>query len=119
MKTVSRKLSGFTLIEIMIVVAIIGFLVAIAIPVFMRARHASQKNVCIANLRLIDTAITGWAVEARKAVGADIDTSALFGPTNAIREQPICPAGGNISYATVGARPQVFCEFADQGHLLP
>jgi type IV pilus assembly protein PilA len=119
MKTALRRKSGFTLIEIMIVVAIIAILVVMAIPVFMRARENSQKNTCIANLRLMDTAITSWAVEARQRVGSDIDTSALFGPTNAIREQPICPAGGSFTFDTVGAKPQVSCSFSDQGHVLP
>lgn len=104
----------------MIVVAIIGILVAAAIPVFMRARINSQRNVCIANLRIMDCAVTSWAVEARKGVGADIDTSALFGPTNLLREMPLCPAGGTFTFETVGAKPQVDCSFAvDLGHSLP
>src|SRR6185295_658050 len=58
----SRRL-GFTLVEIMIVVAIIGLLGAIAIPNFVKARTTSQKNACINNLRNIDGAIQQWAVE--------------------------------------------------------
>ena len=119
MKTVSRPAHGFTLVEIMIVVTVIGILVAIAIPLFMRAREASQKNTCIANLRIMDSAITSWAVEARQPVGADIDTSALFGATNMIREQPICPAGGRFTFVGVGANPQVSCSFSNLGHALP
>ena len=119
MRKTSYTMKGFTLVEIMIVVAIIAILLVIAIPIFTHARETSQKSTCIANLRLIDCAITSWALEAHKGVGADIDTSALFGTTNLLREQPVCPAGGTFLFQTVGAKPQVACSFSDLGHVLP
>src|SRR5213078_609354 len=61
----SRK-AAFTLVEIMIVVAIIGLLAGIAIPNFIKARETARKNACINNLRLIDAAIQQWALENNK-----------------------------------------------------
>jgi prepilin-type N-terminal cleavage/methylation domain-containing protein len=119
MKTSSPRTAAFTLIEIMIVVAIIGFLTAMAIPVFAKARESSRKSTCVSNLRIMDSAITTWALEQHKAIGACIDENALFGTENMIRDKPICPAGGEFKFETVGANPQVRCTFADIGHTLP
>src|SRR6266446_5060864 len=105
------KTSGFTLVEIMIVVAIIALLAAIAIPNFVKARTASQRAACIANLKQIEGAKATWALENKKT-GTDAPTAAdLYGPTKYIRDEPTCPASGTYSINTVDARPT--CTVAD------
>ena len=63
------RLGAFTLVEIMIVVAIIGLLAAIAIANFMYVRSTSQANACINNMHQIDGAVTEWALEKGKKTG--------------------------------------------------
>src|SRR5256714_15137989 len=67
MQSRKNKKAGFTLVEIMIVVAIIGLLAAIAIPNFVRARTTSQANACINNLRQMDGAVQQYALENKLA----------------------------------------------------
>lgn len=82
---INRK--GFTLVEIMIVVAIIGILAAIAIPNFLKSREESQKNSCIANLKQIEGAVE----QAKLAGTASPDSAALFGTDKYIKVAPTCP----------------------------
>ena len=99
MKTRPSRRQGFTLVEIMIVVAIIGMLAAIAIPNFVKARTTSQKNACINNLRQMDGGVQQYALENKLASTA---TYALTDIKPYIRldssgNLPACPAGGTYA----------------------
>jgi prepilin-type N-terminal cleavage/methylation domain-containing protein len=70
----NKRRGGFTLVEIMIVVAIIALLAAIAVPGFLRARKRSQASRIINDLRLIDSAVDQYAIETNKASGTSVRT---------------------------------------------
>jgi len=109
-----RSAKGFTLVEIMIVVAIIGIIIAIAIPGFMRAREVSRSTSCQENLIKIEGAVDQWAIEYDKKDGATIDWTGLVGKTLYLKKTPKCRAGGTYSPTmTVGVTPT--CDYSTPG----
>lgn len=115
-KRAKVRLNGFTLVEILIVCAIIGILAAIAIPNFMRSRSDSQATVCINNLRQVDSAAQQFAIEAGKSAGTTLNFPTDLTPyikLNAGSSIPTCPAGGNYVLAPVGSVPSVSCSLGN------
>jgi prepilin-type N-terminal cleavage/methylation domain-containing protein len=97
------KKSGFTLVEIMIVVAIIGLLAAIAIPSFVKARNTSQQSACINNMRQIDSGkeqggMAYGVAEGTAVAAATVNTYIKGGA-------PECPGGGAYTYSVLGTAP--------------
>ena len=115
-----RKTKGFTLVEIMIVVLIIGILMAIAVPNFIKARENSRKNTCIANLKQIDSAKEQWAMDQKKAEGDPVGFADITGATGYLKGPaagPTCPSGGVYTVNNVGTSPA--CDKVAAGHILP
>ncbi len=119
MKINQNMKSAFTLVEIMIVVAIIGLLAAIAIPNFVRARTTAQLNACINNLRQIDGAVQQWALENKKDTTAAVAEADV---TPYLKNSVVCPSGGSSfanSYTISTVAIQPICQKQPGTHKLP
>jgi prepilin-type N-terminal cleavage/methylation domain-containing protein len=116
MKKNIHRPGGFTLVEIMIVVGIIGLLVAIALPNFIKSRATSQQNACINNLRQINSAVEQWAMEHGQAAGSPAPSLATdltpYIQLNSNSAIPTCPAGGTYTINNISAVPQVICSLS-------
>jgi prepilin-type N-terminal cleavage/methylation domain-containing protein len=101
-----RKDEGFTLVELMVVVLIIGILVAIAIPVFNAASASARLKTCQGNMRTIEGAVEQWLAadptNARATTSGSGWIAVLVGPSNYIKSEPLCPtAKASYTYNTV------------------
>jgi prepilin-type N-terminal cleavage/methylation domain-containing protein len=106
---------GFTLIEIMVVVAILGLLLAVAVPNWIKTRTRAQTDICIENLSQIETAKQLWALEKGMAVDDVPEEDDLIGPELYLKKMPECPAGGEYEFERVG--DPATCPV--EGHVLP
>lgn len=88
MKKNNKK--GFTLVELMVVVAIIGVLVAIAVPVYNNSQNTAKTNACLSNIRIIEGAIEMYKANnsGTEPTMADLTTNGAY-----IKDTPVCPFG--------------------------
>ena len=93
---------GFTLVEMMIVVAIFGILLGLALPNFIKSRNRSRQQICIENLSQIESAKQIWGVENGKKNGDVPSEADLIGPSLYIKKTPSCPAEGSYEYKAIG-----------------
>jgi prepilin-type N-terminal cleavage/methylation domain-containing protein len=124
---------GFTLVEIMIVVAIIGIIIAIAVPAFLRARENSRGQACQENLTKVDGAKEQYSIEGKVGNGDACDFDALITPNiippggtasvqaavgeGYLRATPNCPAGGTYTVNVIGTAPT--CDYAAPNWAIP
>jgi len=118
MNIISSK--GFTLIEIMIVVAIIAIVVAIAMPNLFHMSDVSKRTVCINNLRKITAAVDQWAIDNNATSGTSLTSQQedeLY--SDYLHSgKPKCPSGGTYTINPIGSNPQVTCSNEEEGHKL-
>jgi prepilin-type N-terminal cleavage/methylation domain-containing protein len=106
---------GFTLVELMIVMCILGLLAVIAIPNYVRGRNTAQKQACVNNLRQIDGGKQQWAIENKKPDTATPTADDVFLYIKAER-WPNCPADGTYTVGEVNTDPT--CTWSAEGHKL-
>ena len=118
MKTRTARQGGFTLVEIMIVVAIIGLLASIAVPNFVKARTTAQMNACISNLRQIDGAIQQWALDTKQGDTGPVTAADVL---TYLKNSVTCPSGGKTfadSYTVTTVQGRPTCQKVPTTHKL-
>jgi len=121
MKSKELRVQGFTLVEMMIVVALIGLLSVIAIPNWVHARTTSQASACINNLREIWAATQQWALDNRQGPGTTVTPEEIL---PYLKNAVVCPAGGaaatfGSSYTLTTVSNVPICRIVPATHVLP
>lgn len=98
-----RRIGGFTLIEIMVVVLIIGILLLVAIPVFSKSRENARTKTCLKNLRNISDAKDQYTIEQKLSVGDIVEMEDIAAY---LKRTPECPSGGTYVLNPVGQKPE-------------
>lgn len=97
--------TGFTLVEILIVILIIGILLSVALPGFMRAREGANARNCVSNLKQILSAKERWAMDNNRGAADEPALSDLAGPGKYIKATPVCPENGTYTVGALGTPP--------------
>jgi len=118
MKTRTSRKPGFTLVEIMIVVGIVGLLAALAVPNFLRARTKAQRSACIENMRQIEAGKQQWAMENKKTE-TDTPTSDDVKRYAKSEQWPNCPSGGTYTIGAMNTVPTCSMSAEPELHALP
>jgi prepilin-type N-terminal cleavage/methylation domain-containing protein len=114
-----KRISAFTLIEVMIVVNIMGILLVIATPSLKRARETSRTKACISNLRKIQGAKEQWAMEMRQPGTATPADASLFGAAAYLKAKPSCPSNTAAAYTINNVNTNPACTHDPVNHVLP
>ncbi|MGC4044669.1 MAG: prepilin-type N-terminal cleavage/methylation domain-containing protein [Armatimonas sp.] len=110
-----KKIKAFTLVEMMIVVLIIGMLVSLAAPNFVRARETARAKSCAQNLRVIEVAKDQYMMDYNLPRSVSISESNIIGPSSYIKENPQCPSNG--TYTIGKGNEEAICNFGGAHNL--
>lgn len=99
-----RSLTGFTLVEIMVVIGIVAGLAVVAIPNYIRVRRIAHQNACIHNLKTVDEAKDMWALMEGRIASAVPTWGDLI--TEYVKKTPVCPSGGTYTINPIDTYPQ-------------
>ncbi len=104
MKQSTCRKSGFTLVELIVILVVLGVLGGIAIPKYIQNRTTKRRNACTANLKMMDGAKWSWSVETRQAGTAVPADSDIFGWSLYMGSKLLCPLGGTYSLNAISIR---------------